>query len=61
MKKIKLKKKSSQREVFLIQNIFDHNLASVITAIGLDHTDWLPKHERTIDKIIYEKTSSLLD
>ena len=42
-------------------NIFDHNLASVITAIGLDHTDWLPKHERTIDKIIYEKTSSLLD
>ena len=42
-------------------NIFDHNLASVITAIGLDHTDWLPKHERTIDKIIYEKTSSLLN
>ena len=42
-------------------NIFDHNLASVITAIGLDHTDWLPKHERTIDKIIFEKTSSLLN
>ena len=42
-------------------NIFDHNLASVVTAIGLDHTDWLPEHERTIDKIIYEKTSSLLN
>ena len=42
-------------------NIFDKNLASVITAIGLDHTDWLPENERTIDKIIYEKTSSLLN
>ncbi len=41
-------------------NIIEKNLASVITAIGLDHTDWLPKNERTIDKIIYEKTSSLL-
>ena len=42
-------------------NIFNKNLASVITAIGLDHTDWLPKDERTIDKIIFEKTSSLLN
>ena len=42
-------------------NIFDKNLASIVTAIGLDHTDWLPKNERTIDKIIYEKTSSLLN
>jgi len=42
-------------------NIFDNNLASVVTAIGLDHTDWLPKDEKTIDKIIYEKTSSLLN
>ena len=42
-------------------NIFDKNLASVVTAIGVDHTDWLPKNERTIDKIIYEKTSSLLN
>jgi len=41
-------------------NIIEKNLASVVTAIGLDHTDWLPKNERTIDKIIYEKTSSLL-
>ena len=36
-------------------------IASVVTAIGLDHTDWLPKNERTIDKIIFEKTSSLLN
>lgn len=41
-------------------NIIKKNLASVITAIGLDHLDWLPKNERTIDKIIFEKTSSLL-
>ena len=41
-------------------NIVDENLASVVTAIGLDHTDWLPKNEKTIDKIIFEKTSSLL-
>ena len=32
-----------------------------MTAIGLDHTDWLPDNEKTIDKIIYEKTSSLLN
>ena len=42
-------------------NIFEKNLASVVTAIGLDHTDWLPSNDRTIDKIIYEKTSSLLN
>ena len=40
-------------------NILNENLASVVTSIGLDHTDWLPKNERTIDKIIFEKTSSL--
>ena len=42
-------------------NIFEKNLASVITAIGMDHTDWLPEDERTIKKIIFEKTSSLLN
>ena len=42
-------------------NIIDENLASVVTSIGLDHTDWLPKNERTIDKIIFEKTTSLLN
>jgi len=42
-------------------NILKKNLASVITTIGLDHLDWLPKNEQTIDKIIFEKTSSLLN
>ncbi len=37
------------------------NLASIITAIGLDHLDWLPKDKQTIDQIIFEKTSSLLN
>jgi dihydrofolate synthase / folylpolyglutamate synthase len=42
-------------------NILKKNLASVITAIGLDHLDWLPKEERTVEKIIFEKTSTLLN
>ena len=42
-------------------NIINKNLASIVTAIGLDHLDWLPKNERTIDKIVFEKTSSLLN
>ena len=42
-------------------NIINENLASIITAIGLDHLDWLPKNEQTIEKIVYEKTSSLLN
>jgi len=41
-------------------NIIKKNLASIITAIGLDHLDWLPKNEKTIEKIVYEKTTSLL-
>ena len=36
------------------------NIASIITAIGLDHLDWLPKKNRTINRIIFEKTSNLL-
>ena len=42
-------------------NILKKNLASIITSISKDHLDWLPKNERTIEKIIYEKTSSLLN
>ena len=42
-------------------NILKQNLASIITSIGLDHLDWLPENEQTIDKIIYEKTSTLLN
>ena len=42
-------------------NILKKNLANIVTTIGLDHLDWLPKNERTIEKIIFEKTSSLLN
>ncbi len=42
-------------------NIVKENLASVVTSIGLDHLDWLPESERTLEKIVFEKTSSLLN
>ncbi|MDB2311566.1 Mur ligase family protein [Candidatus Pelagibacter bacterium] len=42
-------------------NILKKNLASIVTAIGLDHLDWLPKEEQTVNKIIFEKTSTLLN
>tara|TARA_B100000029_G_scaffold81124_1_gene72202 strand:- start:1067 stop:2332 length:1266 start_codon:yes stop_codon:yes gene_type:complete len=42
-------------------NIIDENLISIVTAIGLDHLDWLPKNDQTIEKIVFEKTSALLN
>ena len=42
-------------------NILKNNLASIITSIGLDHLDWLPENEQTTKKIIFEKTSTLLN
>ena len=42
-------------------NILKRNLASIITPIGVDHLDWLPKEEQTVKKIIFEKTSTLLN
>ena len=42
-------------------NILKNNLASIVTAIGLDHLDWLPKENQTVEKIIFEKTSNLLN
>ena len=42
-------------------NILKKNLASIVTAIGLDHLDWLPENQQTIEKIIFEKTSTLLN
>ncbi len=41
-------------------NILKKNLATVVTSISKDHLDWLPKNEQTIEKIVFEKTSSLL-
>ncbi len=42
-------------------NILKKNLASIITSISNDHLDWLPTFDRTIKRIIFEKTSKLLN
>jgi dihydrofolate synthase / folylpolyglutamate synthase len=42
-------------------NTLKNNLASIVTPIGFDHLDWLPENEQTINKIIFEKTSALLN
>jgi len=42
-------------------NILKKNIASIVTAIDLDHLDWLPKEDQTVEKIIFEKTSTLLN
>ena len=42
-------------------NILKKNLATIITSISKDHLDWLPKNEQTIEKIVFEKTSNLLN
>jgi len=42
-------------------NILKKNLASIVTSISKDHLDWLPENEQTIEKIVFEKTSTLLD
>ena len=41
-------------------NILRKNLASIVCSCSIDHTDWLPKDEKTIEKIVFEKTSTLL-
>tara|TARA_Y100000590_G_scaffold260883_1_gene292951 strand:- start:4760 stop:6037 length:1278 start_codon:yes stop_codon:yes gene_type:complete len=40
-------------------NVITRNIASIITPIGMDHKDFLKKG--TIDEIVYEKCSHLLD
>ncbi|WP_440924468.1 bifunctional folylpolyglutamate synthase/dihydrofolate synthase [Candidatus Pelagibacter sp.] len=42
-------------------NILKSNLASIVCSISKDHLDWLPKDQQTIKKIVFEKTSSLLN
>ena len=42
-------------------NILKENLASVACSISKDHLDWLEKNEKTVEKIIFEKTSTLLN
>ena len=42
-------------------NILRKNLASIVTSISKDHLDWLEKDPQTIEKIVFEKTSTLLN
>jgi len=42
-------------------NILKRNLCNIVTSISEDHLDWLPKNKKNIERIIFEKTSSLLD
>ena len=42
-------------------NILKNNLASIVCSISKDHLDWLPKNQQTVEKIVFEKTSSLLN
>ena len=42
-------------------NILKKNIANIITSISVDHQDWLPKNDRGINRIVFEKTSSLLN
>ena len=42
-------------------NILKENLASIVCSISKDHLDWLPKDQQTIEKIVFEKTSTLLN
>ena len=42
-------------------NILKSNLASIVTSISKDHLDWLPKENQTIEQIVFEKTSALLN
>ena len=42
-------------------NILNTNLASIVCSISMDHLDWLKKDEQTIEKIVFEKTSNLLN
>ena len=42
-------------------NILKRNLCNIVTSCSEDHLDWLPKNDRTLERIIFEKTSSLLN
>ena len=42
-------------------NILKKNLANIVCSISEDHLSWLPEDDRNIERIIYEKTSSLLN
>ena len=41
-------------------NVLNKNIASVITSISKDHLDWLPRNKKTLERIVFEKTSKLI-
>ena len=42
-------------------NILKKNLCNIVTSCSEDHLEWLPENDRNIERIIFEKTSSLLE
>ena len=42
-------------------NVLSKNIASIITSISKDHMDWLPRNKKTLKRIVFEKTSKLID
>jgi len=42
-------------------NILEKNLCNIVTSCSEDHLEWLPENDRNIERIIFEKTSSLLE
>ena len=42
-------------------NILKKNLCNIITSCSEDNLEWLPENDRNIERIIFEKTSSLLE
>ena len=42
-------------------NILKKNLCNIVTSISEDHLDWIPENDRNIERIVFEKTSSLLE
>ena len=42
-------------------NILEKNLCNIVTSCSEDHLEWLPENDRNIERIIFEKTSFLLE
>ena len=42
-------------------NILEKNICNIVTSCSEDHLEWLPENDRNIERIIFEKTSSLLE
>ena len=42
-------------------NILEKNICNIVTSCSEDHLEWLPENDRNIERIIFEKTSFLLE